>query len=94
MKTHFGWKGLEGFGPTDRDICRHVDVKVHFFRDLVRDGHVKVVKCEGTQNVSDTLTEILPRPAFEKHRDFMVGTRVPFPVFYAYVTKVVDPVVS
>ena len=62
----------------DRDRSRHVDVKVHFFRDLIRHGHVKVMKCEGSQNVSDTLTEILPRPAFEKHRDFMVGTRVPF----------------
>jgi hypothetical protein len=71
---------------TDRDRSRHVDVKVHFFRDLVRDGHVKVVKCEGPQNVSDTLTEILPGPAFEKHRDIMVGTRVPVSVFYAYVT--------
>ncbi len=26
--------------PTNRDRSRHVDVKVHFLRNLVRDGHV------------------------------------------------------
>jgi hypothetical protein len=39
--------------PTNRDRSRHVDVKAHYLRDLVRDGHVKPVKCAGTQNVSD-----------------------------------------
>ena len=30
--------------PTNRDRFRHVvDVKVHFLRDLVRDGHVKLI---------------------------------------------------
>jgi hypothetical protein len=39
--------------PTNRDRSRHVDVKVHYLRYLVRDGHVKLVKCAGTQNGSD-----------------------------------------
>jgi hypothetical protein len=60
--------------PTNRDRSRHVDVKVHYLRDLARDGHVKLVKCAGTQNVSDALTKSLARPAFEKHREFMWGT--------------------
>ena len=34
--------------PTNRDRSRHVDVKVHFLRDLVRDGHIKLVKCAHT----------------------------------------------
>ena len=68
--------------PTNRDRSRHVDVKVHFLRHLVRDGHIKLVKCEGTQNVSDALTASLPRPAFEKHKEYMIGTRVPFAAFY------------
>ena len=42
--------------PTNRDRSRHVDVKVHFLRDLVRDGHVKLLKCAGPQNVFDALT--------------------------------------
>jgi hypothetical protein len=60
--------------PTNRDRSRHVDVKVHYLRDLVRDGHVKLVKCVGTQKVSDVLTKKLDRPAFEKHREYMWNT--------------------
>ena len=77
--------------PTSRDRSRSdvlVDVKV----DLVRDGHVKLIKCAGTQNVSDALTKSLPRPAFEKHREFMVGTTVPFSAFYSAVINVAEPV--
>jgi hypothetical protein len=80
--------------PTNRDRSRHVDVKVHFLRDLVRDGHVKLLKCAGPQNVSDTLTKSLPRPSFEKHREFMVGTRVPFSAFYGKSTTVIEPIVA
>ena len=61
--------------PTNRDRSRHVDVKVHYLRDLVRDGHVKLVKCAGTQNISDSLTKSLPD--FEKHREYMWGACVP-----------------
>jgi hypothetical protein len=79
--------------PTNRDRSRHVDVKVHFLRDLVRDGNVKMLKYAGPENVSDTLTKILPRPAFEKHREFMVGTRVPFSAFYVKTTTVIHPII-
>jgi hypothetical protein len=69
-------------------------VKVHFLRDLVRDGHVKLLKCVGPKNVSDTLTKSLPRPAFEKHTEFMVGTRVPFSAFYTKETTVIETIVA
>jgi hypothetical protein len=78
---------------TNRDRSRHVDVKVHYLRDLVRDGHVKLVKCAGTQNVSDALTKSLARPAFEKHREHMWGTRVPFSAFFSTVETKIAPVV-
>ncbi len=79
--------------PTNRDRSRHVDVKVHYLRDLVRDGHAKLVKCGGTQNVSDVLTKSLTRPAFEKHREHMWGTRVPLFSFFSTVETKVAPVV-
>ena len=60
-------------------------VKVHFLRDLFRDGQIKLVKCAGKQNVSDALTKSLPRPAFEKHKGYMLGTRVPFAAFYTSI---------
>jgi len=62
--------------PSNRDRSRHLGVKVHFLRDLARDGHMKLVKCAGTKNVSEALTKSLPRPAFEKHREYMIGTTV------------------
>ena len=55
--------------PTNRDRSRHVDVKTQYLRDLVRDGHVELVKFAGTQNVSDALTKSLTRPALKKHRE-------------------------
>jgi hypothetical protein len=80
--------------PTNRDRSRHVDVKVHYLRDLVRDGHVKLVKCADTQNVSDALTKSLARPAFENHREYMWGTRVPFAAFFGTVDTKIAPVMA
>jgi hypothetical protein len=41
---------------------------------MVRDEIVKLLNCAGAQNVPDTLTKSLPRPALEKHGSLMVGT--------------------
>jgi len=69
--------------PTNRERSSHVDVRIHFLRDMVRDGAVKLVKCAGTQNVADALTKSLPKPAFHKHREFMQGTAQSFSAFFA-----------
>jgi hypothetical protein len=68
--------------PANRERTRHVDTRVHYLRELVRDGHVKLLKCAGPQNVADALTKSLPRPALSKHRQYMWGTRIPFSAFY------------
>ena len=68
--------------PANRERTRHVDTRVHYLRELVRDGHVKLLKCAGPQNVADALTKGLPRPALSKHRQYMWGTRIPFSAFY------------
>ena len=60
--------------PTNRERLRHVDVRIHFLRDMVRDGAVKLIKCAGMQCVADALTKSLPKPAFHKHREFLHGT--------------------
>ena len=69
--------------PTNSERSRHVDVRVHFLRDMVRDGAVKLIKCAGPQNVADALTKSLPKPAFHKHREFLRGTCASFSAFYA-----------
>ena len=77
--------------PTNRKRSRHVDVRVHFLRDMVRDGSVKLIKCAGTQNVADALTKSLPRPAFHKHREFLKGTAQSFSAFFASADKPAVP---
>jgi len=67
--------------PANRERTQHVDTRVHYLRELVRDGHVKLLKCAGPQNVADALTKSLPRPALSKHRQYMWGTRIPFSAF-------------
>ena len=57
--------------------------RVHFLRDMVRDGSVKLIKFASTQNVADALTKSLPRPAFHKHREFLKGTAQSFSAFFA-----------
>ena len=74
---------------TSRDGSRHVDVKPHFLRYQVRDGHVKFVSVGGRLSVSDVLTKSLSRPVFEKNREFMVGARVPIEAFYTSVPHTV-----
>ncbi len=66
--------------------------KDHFLRDLVRDEHVKLLKYAGPKNVSNALTKSLTRPAFEKYKEFMVGTRVPFSALYGKETKAFEPI--
>ena len=68
--------------PADRKSIRHVDTRMHYLRELVRDGHVKLLKCARPQDVADALTKSLPRPAVAKHRQYMWGTRIPFSAFY------------
>jgi len=68
--------------PANRERTRHVDTRVHYLRELVRDDHVKLLKCAGPQNVADALTKSLPRPALAKHWQYMWGTRIPFSAFY------------
>ena len=55
--------------PANRERTRHVDTRVHYLRELGRDGHVKLLKCAGPQNVTDALTKSLPRPVLAKHRN-------------------------
>ena len=44
--------------------------------------------------MSDALTKSLPRPAFEKHKEYMIGTRVPFTAFYTSIMNVTMPLVA
>eukprot|EP00961_Rhodomonas_salina_P143258 1927796-Rhodomonas_salina.1 len=72
--------------PTHADRARHIDTRLYFLRDMVRDGIVKLIKVPGTENVADALTKSLPAPAFEKHRTYLWGLGVPFSACWASLT--------
>ena len=65
----------------NRQASRHIDTRVHFLRDLVRDKVMELHKCAGTNNPSDALTKSVPGPTLEKHREFMMGTTKTFQAF-------------
>jgi hypothetical protein len=78
--------------PANRERTWHVDTRVHDLRELVRDGHVKLLKCAGPQNVADALTKSLPRPALAKHRQYMWSTRRPIiSSHHAYIKSHAPP---
>ena len=52
---------------------RHVDVRMHFLRELKEDEIVLVEWIPGTENSSDLFTKSLHRPLFEKHATIYVG---------------------
>jgi hypothetical protein len=70
-----GW--VDSYFAADPDTRKSM-TGYHYLRELVRDGHVKLLKCAGPQNVADVLAKSLPRPALAKHRQYMWGTRIPF----------------
>jgi len=67
--------------PANAERSRHIDTRVWFLRDMVRDGILKLQKCSGLQNVADALTKSLPSPSFFKHRTYLWGSRIPFEAF-------------
>eukprot|EP00961_Rhodomonas_salina_P183597 2478218-Rhodomonas_salina.1 len=66
----------------NRQFTRHIDVRLYFVRDLVRDAVLTLVKCAGTLNVADALTKSLPSPSFLLHRPFLQGTRQEYKAHY------------
>ena len=49
----------------NRPRLKHFDVKVHFIRDMVIKGDVRLAYCPTADMIADYLTKALPRPAFE-----------------------------
>ncbi len=68
--------------PSNPQQSRHIDLRRHFLREMVRDKVLRLVKCAGTQNVADALTKSLPAQTLHQHREYMWGSRVPFSAFF------------
>lgn len=55
---------------------KHLDVKWHYLREIVANGHVAVHYVPSHLNVADAFTKALDRKAFQNLRALM-GLRVP-----------------
>ena len=55
------------------DRIKHWDYKVHWIRQCVADGIVTFAWVNSADQMSDTATKPLPRPAFERQRDHNMG---------------------
>ncbi|XP_057452007.1 secreted RxLR effector protein 161-like [Lotus japonicus] len=54
--------------PVFHGRSKHIDVRYHFLRDLVRDGKIELIHCGTEEQVSDIMTKPLKVEAFVKFR--------------------------
>eukprot|EP00961_Rhodomonas_salina_P045469 610593-Rhodomonas_salina.1 len=55
--------------------ARHIDTRVYHLRELCKDGALVLEKVALADQVADSLTKSTQKPAFEKHRDAMMGLK-------------------
>eukprot|EP00961_Rhodomonas_salina_P021688 291690-Rhodomonas_salina.1 len=53
----------------------HIDTSVYHLLELCKDCVLVLEKVSSAEQVADSLTKSTPRPAFEKHRDAMLGVQ-------------------
>ncbi|KAG7550979.1 GAG-pre-integrase domain [Arabidopsis thaliana x Arabidopsis arenosa] len=54
--------------PVFHGRCKHIGVRFHFLRELVKDGVIRLEHCGSQENVADIFTKPLKREAFENLR--------------------------
>lgn len=57
--------------PVLHGRSKHIDVRYHFLRDLVKDGIIELIFCRSEEQVADVLTKPLKLGAFLKLRDLL-----------------------
>lgn len=59
--------------PLDKGFVReHIDVRMHFVREQIENGTVKVFKMDTAMNPADMLTKALPRDKLELCRSLIL----------------------
>ena len=57
--------------PKFHGRTKHIDIKQHFIRDLVEDGHIELKYCPTDRMLADMLTKPVAKASFEKMRSGM-----------------------
>ena len=55
--------------PTLHQRSKHIDIRHHFIRDLVKSKTIDIKYCETDLMLADILTKALPKPKFETHKN-------------------------
>lgn len=63
--------------PVFHGRTKHVELKYHFVRDQVTQGHIKLTYCPSERMVADILTKSLPATKFKNLRDCLGITKYP-----------------
>ena len=59
--------------PQGSHRSKHIDVRFHFLRGLMRLGQVTIYSVASAEQHADILTKLLGREAFRRHRDFPIN---------------------
>ena len=52
--------------PVYHQRSKHIDIKYHYIRDVLREGFIKLEYCSSSENAADIFTKNLPKPTMEK----------------------------
>lgn len=52
---------------------KHINLRIHFIRELIEDGFLELFFVPGVDNVADMLTKPLAKDVFEKHRKILLS---------------------
>jgi hypothetical protein len=55
--------------PVHHSRSKHIDLRYHFIRSLIKDKHVSLKQVNTSRQLADFLTKPLPRQPFEGLRD-------------------------
>jgi hypothetical protein len=60
--------------PYCTSATRHMKIKYHYIRELIKDGSVKIEYIPTGEMIADIMTKALDRGLFEKFRGYLLGT--------------------
>ncbi|GAA0187557.1 transmembrane signal receptor [Lithospermum erythrorhizon] len=55
--------------PVMHGLCKHIDVRYRFLRDMVKEGSIALSYCKREDQTADVMTKALKLKTFIKHRD-------------------------
>ena len=69
--------------PVSHKYTKHIDIRMHFVRELITRGVLQVLYVETKNNVADIFTKPLAKAVFRMHRDYLFGKKLVGPATLA-----------